>query len=279
LSGGRAGDGGIDAPIGIDAPSVPRDADIDGYTSPPIDGGADAGTGEDMVFIPAGPFTMGCTSTKFCYPDEEPPRMITLSAFWADRTEVTRMAYRECVRAGACVSPIEYAIDLDDPTRLDHPVYGVTWDQADGYCRWRGARLPTEAQWERVARGTDGRFYPWGNDPPTCERANFTVNPPAPPTPCVGDTSPVYAHPAGASPEGALDLCGNVWEWTSTPYSPTYYADAPATDPPDVPTGFGPSYRGGSFTSDTERLDTWLRYYDDGTAAHMRRRRGFRCVR
>jgi formylglycine-generating enzyme required for sulfatase activity len=262
LDGGAAGDGGP----GVDARSSP-DARA-ACTSPPCD---------EMVRIAGGAAIIGCNSTVHCYPDEEPVRTITFSSFEIGRTEVTRAAYRECVRAGACTAPTDHAVDLD--VDLEHPVYGVTWSQAVAYCSWRGMRLPTEAEWERAARGTGGRAYPWGDAVISCTYANYTPNLSGTPMACVGSTTPVGSYPAGASPEGALDMIGNVWEWTSTPYVETYYADITSTDPPDPPSGMGHSYRGCSYTSYDEFCDVWLRYYDDGSAADGRRRRGFRCVR
>lgn len=219
-----------------------------------------------MVLIPAGTFWMGCNSPEHCYPDEEPYRQFTHSTYEIDKYEVTRARFSECVSAGACSAP-----DLDLTAKRNHPVLGVSWPQADGYCRWRGKHLPTDAQWERAARGTDGAAYPWGNALPDCGRCNFDN--------CVGDTAPVGSYPAGASAEGVMDLSGNVWEWTSDSYSETFLADAATHDPVGPATGLGYTYRGGHFRSSLERMDVWLRYYPDGTDADNRRPKGFRCAR
>ncbi len=111
-----------------------------------------------MVSVPAGEFWMGCHATdSACRDDEKPGRMVYLDAFKIDKTEVTVNAYKACVKAGACTEPSSYE------GQGDQPVTNVEWFQADAYCRWAGKQLPTEAQWEKAARGTDGRIYPWGN--------------------------------------------------------------------------------------------------------------------
>jgi formylglycine-generating enzyme required for sulfatase activity len=130
----------------------------------------------DMVTVPAGALWMGCAATdSLCAARERPPRMVHLDAFHIDKAEVTVKAYRACVSAGACTPPTSRArCNWDQPSRRDHPINCVTWHQADAYCQWASKRLPTEAQWEKAARGTDGRIYPWGDDPPKRRRVgNF----------------------------------------------------------------------------------------------------------
>lgn len=178
----------------------------------------DAREPEDMVVIPAGEFFAGCNEAvdSECLPDEKPGGPRELPAFSIDRTEVTLAAYRDCVDAETCSEPDRgEGCNWGETERERHPVNCVDWDQATAYCAWRGARLPTEWEWEKAARGSDGRKYPWGNDPVDCTRAVLdegTGNA------CgQGDsTFEVGSKPDGASLEGVLDLIGSVWEWTSS---------------------------------------------------------------
>jgi formylglycine-generating enzyme required for sulfatase activity len=214
-----------------------------------------------MVHVPAGSFLMGSLPDSSGLPgldrdpqpesDEFPQRTVSLSEFWIDRTEVTNVRYRECVNAGVCASQSGGDPNYhNNPAFDNYPVVLVSWDDAKIYCQWVGKRLPTEAEWEKAARGTDGRIWPWGNAlkdnlSAPVERAN------------VGDgaatgITETGAYPTGASPYGALDMTGNVWEWVNDWYSPVYYGGRPESDtsPP------GPSknestgqkvIRGGSF--------------------------------
>jgi len=165
----------------------------------------------DRVLVPAGAFTMGADTGG--EPDERPAHRVELRAFRIDRTELPREHYVRCVRAGVCS-------DIPAPARFSsarQPVIVVSWPMARRYCRWAGGRLPTEEEFEKAAGGTDRRVYPWGNEPPTLERAVY-AQPMG-----TGATAPVGTHPAGASPYGALDMAGNVWEWTETTYDPYAY--------------------------------------------------------
>ncbi|HEY4393739.1 MAG TPA: formylglycine-generating enzyme family protein [Polyangia bacterium] len=165
----------------------------------------------DRVTIPAGPFTQGSTRGE---EDERPARKVTLKAFAIDRTEVTRGDYAACVEAGRCKPSGDQS---DGDAKL--PVTGVDWNEAQAYCKFAGGRLPTEAEWEKAARGTDGREYPWGNDI-DCTRANWGNFEGE--GPCAGKNPghpvAVGRYPSGASPYGVLDMGGNVWEWVADKY-------------------------------------------------------------
>jgi formylglycine-generating enzyme required for sulfatase activity len=188
-----------------------------------------------MVFVPAGNFLMGSTdgdiaqALQTCpncdFSDEKPQHTVYLDSFWVDQTEVTNRMYALCVAAEKCdphsnSSSSTHSNYYGNSEYDDYPVIYVSWNDASDYCAWAGGdvydvRLPTEAEWEKAARGTDGRTYPWGNDSPSCSAANYSG--------CVGDTTAVGSYESGQSPYGAYDLAGNVWEWVADWYSGTYY--------------------------------------------------------
>lgn len=185
-----------------------------------------------LVYIPAGKFLMGAAADdKDANLDEKPQHEVSLDAFWIDRTEVTNGMYAVCVAEGVCHKPADTNSSTrtsyyDHPDYADYPVIDVDWFMARNYCRWAGRRLPTEAEWEKAARGTDGRAYPWGIQDPGCDLLNYGGI-----KGCVGDTSKVGSYPAGTSPYGALDMAGNVWEWVEDWYTDTYYSQSPGSNP------------------------------------------------
>lgn len=177
---------------------------------------------DGMLWVPGGRFKMGADEGG--EPDERPAHDVEVAGFWLDETEVTDSAYDACVAAHACneKQPLEVAghrLSASDFRGPKRPVSEVSWDDASAYCAFMTRRLPTEAEWERAARGDDGRRYPWGDDPPTPERAVYQTL----------HTADVGTHPAGRGPYGHLDLTGNVWEWVFDEYDPYAYRRSTAS--------------------------------------------------
>jgi formylglycine-generating enzyme required for sulfatase activity len=177
---------------------------------------------------------------------EMPLHTVFLDAFWIDQTEVTNAMYAKCVSAGACQPPghtnsQSHKLYYGQDQFADFPVIWVNWNQAGAYCKWAGRQLPSEAQWEKAARGTDGRTYPWGEGM-DCQKANLNG--------CVGDTTAVGGYPAGASPYGALDMTGNVAEWVADWFSSSYYSTSPKSNPTGPASGTTKISRGGSWDVD-----------------------------
>jgi formylglycine-generating enzyme required for sulfatase activity len=196
--------------------------------------------GMEMVYVPEGEFTMGSDDGA---DDEKPAHQVYLDAYWIDRTEVTNAMYAKCVADGSCKNA---ASSVRSSKYANHPVIYVNWDDAQEYCTWAEVRLPTEAEWEKAARGTDGRIYPWGNDnDPAKYYVDWTTKPG---TINVGlDTKPVGSYPSGASPYSALDMAGSAWEWVSDWYSPTYYQTSSLSNPQGPDSGDNRWPRGGSW--------------------------------
>lgn len=200
--------------------------------------------GMPQIYIPPGILHMGGYDVRAA-PDEFPAHDVTLHAFWMDQLEVTNAMYALCVSAGVCELPqsVESQRRFDyyeNPEFKDYPVAYVTWGQATTYCEWAGRRLPTEAEWERAARGDDLRTFPWGEDKPDWRFVNFNF--------IVKDTSRVGTYPLGASPFGVLDLAGNVAEWTNDFYDFDFYLTSPLENPlgPDSSSSLNRVVRGGS---------------------------------
>lgn len=168
----------------------------------------------EMIRIPAGSFVMGSNERLA---DESPEYIETLKAYRIDRYEVTNLQYKAFIDATGHRSPSHFRNRTYPEGKVDHPVTFVSWYDARDYCSWAGKRLPTEEEWEKAARGTDGRTYPWGNDF-DITRANTPVRWAA--LKRQGDTSPIGAFPSGVSPYGLEDMSGNVWEWTESWYLP-----------------------------------------------------------
>jgi formylglycine-generating enzyme required for sulfatase activity len=241
--------------------------------------------GMPLVYVPEGEFNMGAEpSSPSSSANEKPVHTVFLSAFWIDQTEVTIRMYWLCLNAGACAPPPAHN-EFDNPEDFaDRPVKWVKWQDAWDYCTWAGRRLPTEAEWEKAARGQDGRTYPWGSGAVAGHRLNLAdVKLEEDWADASIDdgwayTAPVGSYPAGASPYGALDMAGNVWEWVGDWYDPRYYVNSASenpTGPDSSPTGSHP-VRGGSFLSDARNVRAAYRYgYTPQTAAADL---GFRCA-
>jgi len=228
-----------------------------------------------MITIPAGEFLMG-NPEGTGRADEWPQRSVYLDAFVIDQVEVTNERYMRFVKAtGHRTPPNPYGIGpLQSLTGIEHlPVVQTTWYDAKTYCSWAKKRLPTEAEWEKAARGTDGRLYPWGNDPPTPKRANFDREWEDEKT-----LHPVGSLPSGDSPYGVKDMAGNAREWVSDWYDADYYQHAPDRNPqgPDKK-GVVRSIRGGSWHSPASDLTTAAR--GRGGFALQTHGTGFRCAR
>jgi formylglycine-generating enzyme required for sulfatase activity len=219
--------------------------------------------GAEMVLVPAGEFWMGSDNRG----DESPRHRVYLDGFYIDKVPVTNALYERFMRATSRQQPW-YWTDrkFNGPTQ---PVVGVSWHDADAYCRWAGKRLLTEAEWEKAARGTDGREYPWGDqwDP---SRANSLESK-------LDRTTTVGSYPSGASPYGALDMAGNVWQWVADWYDKDYYQRSPARNPTGPESGQPRVLRGGSWGYNPVDLRSAYRFYV--TPGNRNLLIGFRCAR
>lgn len=239
----------------------------------------------EMVFVPAGPFVRGSTDqqisawTSACgsacrsgqFLDEAPQRTISLQGFYIDRTEVSVAQFSQFAdetgyqtTAEQKGDPVQYTWRaFDSPDRQNHPVRWMSWYDAAAYCQWAGKRLPTEAEWEKAARGEDGRTWPWGNDWDDGRVPH-------------GDTVPVDSYENGASPYGVLGTAGNVWEWVADWYDATYYSYAPDASPPGPGESTDKVLRGGAFNNANWALRTVYRH--SGGASGYATDHGFRCA-
>ena len=220
--------------------------------------------GSILIAVPGGPFTMGHGGS------DNPEHTVTLSDFWIYQTKVTNQQYALCVKAGQCKAPdLTDNIGYNDVAHFSDPVVGVKWDQASAYCTFVHGALPTEAQWEKSARGPDGLVYPWGNGSPTCDYLNFNN--------CVGKTTNVTTYPQGQSYYHGLDLEGNAFEWVGDWYNALYYKTSPSQDPlgPDN-SALGRSIRSSSYKSNPDQTPASTRFFD--VPKSHRRDLGFRCV-
>jgi formylglycine-generating enzyme required for sulfatase activity len=235
--------------------------------------------GAFLIYIPAGLFLQGASTTDtFAQANEKPQHAVTLNAFWIDQNKVTNKMYRTCEMDHGCSTPqkIPWPV-LGDAKGYytnsafdDYPVVNVTWDQAYTYCSWAGRRLPTEAEWEKAARGTDGRLYPWGSATPDNKHLNFATH--------VSHTSQVGKYPDGVSPYGVMEMVGNTFEWVSDFYDALYYSYSPPSNPtgPVISGSNTRVIRGISWGVDnhlarvTSRSGKWNLSFDEQT--------GFRCA-
>jgi serine/threonine-protein kinase len=228
-----------------------------------------------LVYVPAGEFTMGNDNDS---DDEKPVHTVTLDAFWIDQTEVTNAMYAKCVDAGACSPPTSTSSYTRDSYYGNfefgsYPVIYVSWNDAKAYCTWADRRLPTEAEWEKAASWNDATqekyTYPWGNDAPTNDLLNYKSE--------VGDTTKVGNYPEGASPYGALDMAGTVWEWVSSLYQPYPYDAEDGRENLDSSDGAARRLRGGSWIYADDDVRSANRGSND--PASTLNDIGFRCSR
>lgn len=238
--------------------------------------------GMTMVFVPEGEFTMGSDRGEA---NEKPAHNVYLDAFWIDRTEVANLMFATFSNSqGAQSDVVADWLDVDDDLHIhfvddswqvdagyeDHPVIEVKWLGASAYCEWRGegTRLPTEAEWEKAARGTTENLYAWGNQI-DCSLANYGT--------CIGGTVKVGSFPSNVSPFGALDMTGNVLEWVADWYGENYYASSPASNPLGPIEGEARVLRGGSWDDKTEyQVRSTFRYAE--APGESKDDAGFRCI-
>ncbi len=236
--------------------------------------------GAPMVLVPAGPFPMGVPpGDRDGGRDEYPRHQVDLDAFYIDAHEVTNGRYRQFVKATGHRTPQHpknpsrtlWKGDQVSEAVAERPVVNVDWHDADAYCKWAGRRLPTEAEWEKAARGTDDRRFPWGNVEPTAKHLNFNQQ-------WIGEKTlmPVGSYEAGKSPYGAYDMAGNVWEWVADWYDDRYYEKSPAKNPMGPETGTDKVLRSSGWAVETPLVRIFTRVKSDPTVRNEST--GFRCA-
>ncbi|MDQ3127100.1 MAG: SUMF1/EgtB/PvdO family nonheme iron enzyme, partial [Chloroflexota bacterium] len=222
--------------------------------------------GVASVLVPAATFTMGDG-------EDSPLRTVHVDAFYLDRFEVTTGRFGKFLEATGAVSQPDGWDEAKSAAARELPVVGVDWREAEAYCRWAGKRLPTDSEWERAARGTEARIYPWGNDAPGAERARFATSASGP---YQGGLASVGSHAAGQSSEGIQDLAGNASEWVADWYSESF-ATSDVRNPKGPESGTGKGIRGGGWQEPAERLRSAKRFH--ATPDHRADDVGFRCAR
>lgn len=253
---------------------------------------ASKGNEESLIYIPAGEFWMGSEGVD-APENEQPQHKVSLDDFWIYETEVTNAMFEDFVQETGYQTSVEksgwsYTFDgvawqktsgayWRQPEgkgsslrgREGHPVVHISWYDANTYCLWSGGRLPTEAEWEKAARGTTNAQYPWGNNAPTAQLLNFESN--------IMNTVPVGSYPQGKSIYGVYDMSGNVWEWVSDWYDSEYYQHSPSSNPQGAESGNTHVFRGGSWDDEASSVTATVRVgFDPATTSASI---GFRCVK
>lgn len=233
----------------------------------PIDKKTSAMDGMLQVYVPEGEFIMG-EDHELKKPDS-PRHVVYLDAFWMDRVEVTNAMYLKCMRANGCTVPVSDNIYYDNWIYRDHPIVYVTWDQANAYCHWADRRLPTEAEWEKAARGIKGWMYPWGNKQPNPRQANYAST-------LIQESVSAFRYPLGASPYDVWNMSGNVREWVADWFDADYYSYSPYANPQGPETGEERVLRSTSYNEDGREIVVTSRLRHEPESAGLSR--GFRCA-
>jgi len=218
-----------------------------------------------LVAVPGGPFLMGHGGS------DNPEHTVTLSDYWIYSTKITNREFQQCVMVGKCTSPdLNDNQGYDNAARQSDPVVGVNWSQGEAYCEYANGHLPSEAQWEKAARGPNGNIYPWGDNAPGNDLLNYNNY--------LGRTTSVINYPKGKSFYDALDMEGNAYEWVYDWYDPLYYKTGPAQDPlgPDSGAGGNRSVRSASYKSNNDQVVASTRSFK--SPIDHARDLGFRCV-